>query len=85
MKNTGNLRLAYSPFLCRLVFRHRFGQKLVDPSHQFEPCFCILVFAVLDNVLKLQPEEVNFGFTKSCHDYSLLEHHVSQKHGSSSG
>ena len=79
MKNTGNLRLPNSPFLCRLVFRHRYGQKLVDPSHQFEPCFRILIFAVLDNILKLQPEEVNFGFPKPCHDYSLLEPTMSRR------
>jgi hypothetical protein len=71
---------ARSPLLFLPVLWHRFGQKLIDSSEQFELRFCILLFAVLDNVLQLNPEELNFGFTKSCHAYTLPQRtHVLQK------
>jgi hypothetical protein len=47
-----------------LVLWHHFGQNPIDSLQQFELRFCILVFAVLDDILKLNPEELNFGFTK---------------------
>ena len=37
---------------------------MIDSLEQFELRFCILVFAVLDDLFKLNPEELNVGFTK---------------------
>jgi hypothetical protein len=48
-----------------LVLWHRFGQKLIDSLQQFELRFCILFVAVLDDFLKLNPEELNVEFITS--------------------
>jgi hypothetical protein len=34
--------------------------------HQLQLCFCILVFAVLDYILQLVPQEVDLRGTKLC-------------------
>ena len=45
---------------------HRFGQTPIDSSHQLQLCFCILVFAVLDYILQLLPQELDLRGTKLC-------------------
>jgi hypothetical protein len=50
----------------RFLLWHRFAQTPIDSLHQLQLCFCILVFAVLDDILQLVPQELDLRRTKLC-------------------
>jgi len=56
----------------RFPLWYRLDQKLIDSLHQLQLCFRVFVFAMLNHILDLFPEQLDVRGTKLCHDCDLL-------------